>query len=117
MAITTAAKFDYDVPTQAEAMGIPPNILKVGLRKVFGATGTYTLPDVISFIELAKAYPPKPDAAGVIMEILRPERLLVNGDDSMLIGLYPGEGTDLATVQTFIDKAILAVVDLSTWRP
>lgn len=117
MAIITAAKFDYDVPTQAEAMGIPPNILKVGLRKVFGATGTYALPDIISFVEMVKAYPLKPDAAGVVMEINRPVRLLVNGDDAMLIGLYPGEGTDLATVQTFIDKAITAVVDLSTWHP
>lgn len=117
MAITIADKFEYIISTQAKSMGIPPNILNIGLRKIFGATDTYMLPDVIGFIELSKAYPSVPDSSGIVIEVSRPQRLLLNGDGSFTIGLYEGEGTDLATVQSFIDKAIKSVVDLSAWRP
>lgn len=116
MAITIAAKFEYDIPTQAEAMGIPTNVLKVIIRKLFGMATFGLIPDAISFIEQSKAYPEVIEEDGSVLEALPVPRLLLNGEDTLVIGLRDGEGTDVASLQTYIDKAYVNVVDLSTWK-
>lgn len=116
MAISTADKFEYDVPTQATAMGVPPSILKVVIRKLFGFPTIGIVPDKLFFVEHVKAFANNKDKAGNVLAVHSSTRLLLNGDESMTVGLRPGEGTNLATLQAYIDKAAPKVHDLSTWK-
>jgi hypothetical protein len=116
MAISTADRFEYDVPTQATAMGIPPSILKVVIRKLFGFATQGIVPDKLHFVEQAKAFANNKDRDGNVLAVHASTRLLLNSEDTMTIGLRPGEGTDLATLQAYIDKAAPMVSDLSAWK-
>lgn len=115
MAITTAAKFEYDIVARAKAKKIPPNALKIIIQKLFGMATFDLIPDKIHFIEESKAYEPTLDTKGEALKVNHSVRLLVNGVDTLTIGLRPGEGTDAASVEAYIFKGAKAVYDLSPW--
>lgn len=115
MAISTASKFSYDVPTYAEAMGIPKFTLKELIRKVFKVAPRDQIPDVVYFVEESKAFSPVINAKGETLVVDRAQRLLLNGDGIIVIGLRPGEGTTSDTVHDYIEKAGKSVHDLSPW--
>lgn len=115
MAISTADRFEYDIPTQATALGVPPSVLKVIIRNLFEMAPFGYTPDKIYFVEQSKAYPPEPIETGVNEAITR-SRLLLNGVNSITIGLRKGEGTDVSTVSAYIQKAAPSVFDLSLWK-
>ena len=116
MAISTADKFLYDVPTQATAWGVPPSILKVVIRKLFGFPTFGLIPDKLYFVEQSKALAENKDKDGNLLQVHQAFRLLLNGEESMTIGLRVGEGTDVASLQAYIEKAAPKVQDLSTWK-
>lgn len=116
MAITSADYIEYDIPAQAEAMKIPPAVLKVIIRKTFNMAPFGLIPDKINFIPSAKAYPPITEADGSVLAVNYPQRLLLNGENSLAIGLYKDEGTTVPTIQAFIVKVAPSVFDLSPWK-
>lgn len=115
MAITTADKFEYDVPVRAKAKSIPPSALKELIRKLFSMAPFGDIPDKLYFVEEAKAYEPVVNAKGETLAVHRDGRLLLNGDGTIIIGLKAGEGSNQATLETYMFKAAKSVYDLSTW--
>lgn len=109
MAITTAAKYDFNIPEQAKALKIPTNALKLIIQKLFGMGAWRLIPDEIHFIEIAKAFDPAVPADTIV----RP--LLINGVDTLTIGVGEGQGTDTASTLAYICKAAKTVYDLSPW--
>lgn len=117
MAITIASKYPFDIPAQATALKIPPNVLKQIIQKLFGMEGWRLIPDQISFIEIAKAYAPDP-VTGEATAMYAPQRtgpLIINGEDTLIIGVGPGQGTTTDTTKAYICKAAKTVFDLSPW--
>jgi len=106
MAITTASKYDFDIPTEAKALKIPPNVLKLIIQKLFGMAAWRLIPDKISFVEVSKAFVDTPAPVGPV---------LINGEDTLTIGVRQGQGTDVATTKAYICKAAKTVFDLSPW--
>ena len=109
MAITTAAKYDFDIPTHAKALKIPTNSLKLIIQKLFGMGAWRLIPDKISFIELIKLYVPSELAANITGPVL------LNGEDTLIIAVRKGQGTDEATTLAYICKAAKTVYDLNPW--
>lgn len=110
MAITIADKYNFNVVTQAESLKIPPNVLKLIIQKLFGMEGWRLIPDEISFIEIVKAYANDSEFA-----IVRQGPLLINGVNTMTIGVREGQGTDTASTLAYICKAAKTVFDLTPW--
>ncbi len=98
-------KFEFDIVAQATTLKIPPIMLKQIIQKLFSMQGWRPLPDKVSFIEVAKLYPDSQPVGPV----------LINGADTVLIGLREGQGTDIATTIAYLCKAAKSVVDLSPW--
>lgn len=115
MAITIADKFEYDIPAQATTKKLPLNVYKLLIMKLFNMAPFSLIPDKIYFIEESKAYTPVVNAKGETLEVVREGRLLLNGEDTLVIGLKPGEGTNVATLNTYLFKAARSVSNLSTW--
>lgn len=112
MAITIAAKYDFDIPAQAEALKIPPNVLKLIIQKLFGMQGWRLIPDNISFIEISKAFTAIAET-GLAVNHQGP--LLINGVDTVVIGVREGQGTDTESTLAYLCKAAKVVFDLSPW--
>lgn len=118
MAITIAAKYPFDIPAQANALKIPTNALKIIIQKLFNMSAWVLIPDQINFIEISKAYgnvtdPNDPDVQYV------PNRegpLLINGVDTLIIGVREGQGTDTASTLAYICKAAKTVYNLDPWK-
>lgn len=106
MAITTASKYEFDIVATATTLKIPPNVLKQIIQKLFGMEGWRLIPDTISFVEVAKAFTGTAAPVGPV---------LINGEDTLTIGVRQGQGTDVATTQAYICKAAKTVFDLSPW--
>lgn len=109
MAITTAAKYDFDIPTHATALKIPTNSLKLIIQKLFGMGAWRLIPDKISFIEVAKLNDPVVPADQIVGPVI------INGVDTITIGVREGQGTDEASTLAYICKAAKTVYDLSPW--
>lgn len=109
MAITTAAKYDFDIPAHAKTLKIPTNALKLIIQKLFGMGAWRLIPDKISFIELTKMYVPSELAANLTGPVL------LNGVDTITIAVRAGQGTDEASTLAYICKAAKTVYDLSPW--
>lgn len=106
MAISTASKYEFDIVAIATTLKIPPNVLKQIIQKLFGMEGWRLIPDKVSFVEVAKAFT---DTAAPVGSVL------INGVDTITIGVRQGQGTNLATTQAYICKAAKTVFDLSPW--
>lgn len=106
MAITIASKYAFDIPAQASALKIPPNVLKLIIQKLFGMEGWRLIPDQISFVEVAKAFTGTTAPVGPV---------IINGENTIVIGVRQGQGTDLATTKAYICRAAKTVFDLSPW--
>lgn len=117
MAFSIADKFEYDLAAVATTKRIPLAVMKRLVMKLFGMATEYTIPDKIFFVEESKAFTPVADGDGVVLQAVRTQRLLLNGEDTVVIGLRPGEGTDEASLTTYIFKAQPGVYDLSVWLP
>lgn len=117
MAFSIADKFEYDLAAVATTKMIPLAVMKRLVMKLFNMAPFTTIPDKIFFVEEAKAFTPVVGEDGEVLETVRTQRLLLNGDDAVVIGLRPGEGTDAATLTTYIFKAQPGVYDLSVWLP
>lgn len=115
MGISTVNKFPYDIPTYAEAMGIPKHALKEIIRRVFKIVPRDEIPDVVNFVEESKAISPVYTEDDERLKIDRTQRLILNGEGTITIGLRPGEGTTSDTVHDYIEKAGKSVFDLSPW--
>lgn len=111
MAISIADKFEFDIPTHADTLKIPTNVLKLIVQKLWGMAAWRLIPDQVYFIEISKVYPPSTD--GFKVNIDGP--VLINGVDNIVIGLRPGQGTNEATTLAYICKAAKTVFDLSPW--
>lgn len=110
MDITTASKFEYNIPNEAKALNIPPIIYKLIIQRLFGMGSWKPIPDVVSFIEISKLYPPDlPEARDVVGPVI------INGVDTITIGLREGEGTDSASVTAYLCKAAKTVMNLAPW--
>jgi hypothetical protein len=117
MAFSIADKFEYDLAAVATAKMLPLTVMKRLVMKLFNMAPFATIPDKIFFVEESKAFTPVVNDKGETLDTVRTQRLLLNGEDSVIIGLRPGEGTDAASVTTYIFKAQPGVYDLSVWLP
>lgn len=110
MAITIADKYEFDAVAQAKVLKIPSNVLKIIVQKLFGMQGWKLIPDKIYFIEITKAYTTSNEFV-----IDRQGPLLINGVDTVIIGVREGQGTDEESTLAYICKAAKSVFDLSPW--
>lgn len=117
MAFSIADKFEYDLAAVATAKRLPLAVMKRLVMKLFNMAPFTTIPDKIFFVEESKAFTPVVGTDGSVLKTVRTQRLLLNGEDTVVIGLRPGEGTDADSVTAYIFKAQPGVYDLSVWLP